>query len=239
MITEMPTSVGDLLDAAAGSVGRNLALGEPLSTAAAPDDLSLEHAVVAPLGGAAAGELAVFVDDALVAALQNAAIGELDLVSALAPVFEDLARSLGTVVVGVPRYADGRMAQSRLAGHQHTASVGLFGTTRLRAAVAIGLDMLPSAGSRGAGADTPAPAADRLDLLRGVEMSATAELGRARMTINDLLSLRDGAIIELDRAAGEAADLFVNGRLIARGEVVVVDENYALRITQIVTDEGR
>jgi flagellar motor switch protein FliN/FliY len=57
------------------------------------------------------------------------------------------------------------------------------------------------------------------------------------MTVNDLLSLRNGSVIELDRAAGEAADLFVNGRLIARGEVVVVDENYALRITQIVTED--
>ena len=57
------------------------------------------------------------------------------------------------------------------------------------------------------------------------------------MTINELLSLQTGAVIELDRAAGDPADLFVNGRLIARGEVVVVDENYALRITQIVADE--
>ena len=68
-------------------------------------------------------------------------------------------------------------------------------------------------------------------------MSATVELGRARMTINDLLSLHDGAIIELDRAAGAPADLLVNGRLIAHGEIVVLDENYALRITQIVSDE--
>ncbi|HEY3736447.1 MAG TPA: flagellar motor switch protein FliN [Jatrophihabitans sp.] len=80
------------------------------------------------------------------------------------------------------------------------------------------------------------PTADRLDVLRGVEMAATAELGRVRMTVNDLLALRDGAVIELDRAAGAPADLYVNGRLIAKGEVVVVDENYGLRITQVVTD---
>jgi flagellar motor switch protein FliN/FliY len=58
------------------------------------------------------------------------------------------------------------------------------------------------------------------------------------MTVNDLLSLRSGAVIELDRAAGAPADLYVNGRLIARGEVVVVDENYGLRITQVVTDDA-
>jgi flagellar motor switch protein FliN/FliY len=58
------------------------------------------------------------------------------------------------------------------------------------------------------------------------------------MTINQLLSLQTGAVIELDRAAGDPADIFVNGRLLARGEVVVVDENYGLRITQIVADEN-
>ena len=70
-------------------------------------------------------------------------------------------------------------------------------------------------------------------------MEVTAELGRTRMTVHELLSLRPGAIIELDRAAGSPADLLVNGRLIARGEVVVVDENFALRITQIVSDGRR
>jgi flagellar motor switch protein FliN/FliY len=58
------------------------------------------------------------------------------------------------------------------------------------------------------------------------------------MTINELLSLRTGAVIELDRAAGDPADLFVNGRLIARGEVVVVDEDFALRVTEIVANSA-
>jgi flagellar motor switch protein FliN/FliY len=57
------------------------------------------------------------------------------------------------------------------------------------------------------------------------------------MTINDLLALRSGAVVELDRAAGAAADLYVNGRLIAHGEVVVVDENYGLRILKVVADD--
>jgi flagellar motor switch protein FliN/FliY len=75
-----------------------------------------------------------------------------------------------------------------------------------------------------------------LDLLRGVEMDVTAELGRTRMSLHELLSLSDGAVIELDRAAGAPADLLVNGRLIARGEVVVIDESFGLRITEIVSD---
>jgi flagellar motor switch protein FliN/FliY len=74
-----------------------------------------------------------------------------------------------------------------------------------------------------------------LDMLHDVEMEVSAELGRTRMSVRELLSLNPGAIVELDRAAGSPADLLVNGRLIARGEVVVVDENFGIRITEIVS----
>jgi flagellar motor switch protein FliN/FliY len=74
-----------------------------------------------------------------------------------------------------------------------------------------------------------------LELLHDVEMEVTAELGRTRMSVRDLLSLAPGAVIELDRLAGGPADLLVNGRLIARGEVVVIDENFGIRITEIVS----
>jgi flagellar motor switch protein FliN/FliY len=65
-------------------------------------------------------------------------------------------------------------------------------------------------------------------------MEVSAELGRTRMNVRDLLSLSPGVVVELDRAAGSPADLLVNGRLIARGEVVVIDENFGIRITEIV-----
>jgi len=73
-----------------------------------------------------------------------------------------------------------------------------------------------------------------LDLLHDVEMEVTAELGRTHMSVRELLSMIPGTVIELDRAAGAPADLLVNGRLIARGEVVVIDENFGIRITEIV-----
>lgn len=73
-----------------------------------------------------------------------------------------------------------------------------------------------------------------LSLLRNVEMNVTAELGRARMTVADLLSLSTGSVVELDRVAGSPIDLLVNGTLIARGEVVVIDEEFGVRITEIV-----
>ena len=74
-----------------------------------------------------------------------------------------------------------------------------------------------------------------LDMLHDVEMEVPAELGLPRMSVRELLSLSPGAIGELDRAAGSPADLLVNGRLVARGEVVVIDENFGIRITEIVS----
>lgn len=84
----------------------------------------------------------------------------------------------------------------------------------------------------------PAPAQRGIEMLAGVDMEVTVELGRTRMPVRDLLALAPGTVLELDRAADGPADLLVNGRLIARGEVVVVDEDFGLRITEIVEDTG-
>jgi flagellar motor switch protein FliN/FliY len=72
-----------------------------------------------------------------------------------------------------------------------------------------------------------------LDLLMDIRMGLIVELGRAEMHLKDILKLTKGSIIELDRLSGEAVDLFVNNKLIARGEVVVIDDNFGLRITQL------
>ncbi len=74
-------------------------------------------------------------------------------------------------------------------------------------------------------------------VLYDVEMTLTVELGRVRLPLRDVLDLAPGAVLELDRAAASPADILVNGRLIARGEVVVVDEDYGVRITQIVSGQ--
>ena len=60
------------------------------------------------------------------------------------------------------------------------------------------------------------------------------ELGRVRMLIRDVLELSTGSVIELDRIAGEPVDLLVNGRLVAKGEVVVIEDNFGIRITEII-----
>jgi flagellar motor switch protein FliN/FliY len=87
-----------------------------------------------------------------------------------------------------------------------------------------------------AGSVTALPPTRGIEMLHGVDMEVTVELGRTRMTVRDLLALTPGAVLELDRAAGSPADLLVNGRLIARGEVVVIDEDFGLRLTEIVDD---
>lgn len=82
---------------------------------------------------------------------------------------------------------------------------------------------------------TPAQRAESMKLLYDVEMTLTAEIGRTKLAVHDVLDLSPGVVIELDRSAGSAADVMVNGRLIAHGEIVVVDEEYGIRITEIVS----
>lgn len=73
-----------------------------------------------------------------------------------------------------------------------------------------------------------------LELLRDVEVEVTLEIGRKRMRIGDLLKLGAGQTLELEKAAGEPLEIMVNGRVIGRGEAIVVGDRYALRITEIV-----
>jgi flagellar motor switch protein FliN/FliY len=92
------------------------------------------------------------------------------------------------------------------------------------------LEAFPAAVPAGA-----APAGDAdLARLHAVPVELAVEIGRTRMTIGDTLGLGPGSIITLNRMAGEPVDLLVNGRPIARGEVVVIDEEFGLRVTEVV-----
>jgi flagellar motor switch protein FliN/FliY len=73
-----------------------------------------------------------------------------------------------------------------------------------------------------------------IDMLMDVNLQLTVELGRTRMTVRQVLDLQSGSVVELDRIAGEAVDIFVNDRMLARGEVVVVDDKFGVRITELV-----
>jgi len=78
-----------------------------------------------------------------------------------------------------------------------------------------------------------------LDLLLDVEIPISVEVGRAQLSLDDVLNLVPGSVVTLDKRAEEPVDLRVNGKLVARGEVVLVDDAYGLRITQIVDAAGR
>lgn len=82
-------------------------------------------------------------------------------------------------------------------------------------------------------------AAKNLNLLMDIRLGLIVELGRAEMHLRDILKLTKGSIIELDRLSGEPVDLFVNNKLIARGEVVVIDDNFGLRINQLAGNTGK
>jgi flagellar motor switch protein FliN/FliY len=76
------------------------------------------------------------------------------------------------------------------------------------------------------------------DLLLNVSLALSAELGRRTMRLGELLKLGPGSVLDLDRRADAPVDLLVNGRLIARGEIVAVDERYGVRITEVVARRG-
>ena len=80
---------------------------------------------------------------------------------------------------------------------------------------------------------------DNIDRLMDIGLNLSVELGRKEMKIKEILNLGPGKIIELDKLAGEPVDLLVNGKLLAKGEVVVVDENFGVRITELVDPVDR
>ena len=73
-----------------------------------------------------------------------------------------------------------------------------------------------------------------LDQLNDVQLDVRVELGRSRMLVDDVLRLGSGSVVELDRPSGDPVDIFVNNGLVARGEVVVLDERFCVRITEIL-----
>jgi flagellar motor switch protein FliN/FliY len=98
----------------------------------------------------------------------------------------------------------------------------------------IALHQFQPLGDTGAGATAMRP----ITLLNDVMLEVTAELGRMRMKMRDLMALAPGSVIELDRAAGSPVDVLINGALLAHGEVVVIDEEFGVRVSEIVVGDN-
>lgn len=84
-----------------------------------------------------------------------------------------------------------------------------------------------------------APNTRTLEFLMDVALQVSVEVGRARMTINDLLQMGPGSVVELEKLAGEPLDIFINGKAVARGEAVIVNEKFGVRLTDIMSPEER
>jgi len=104
----------------------------------------------------------------------------------------------------------------------------------------------PSAGSDGkpenstaGGESPPAEAPVNMEFLLDVPLEITVELGRTKMLINDMLKLGQGSVIELSKLAGESLEILANQKPIARGEVVVVNEKYGVRLTEVISPMER
>lgn len=184
-------------------------------------------AVTASFVGAESADLAVVLASS--SPLADIAGTDSPLVSAadvLRPSLEAASATLGVGVLGEARtedasalFADPDSVVFELRSAEGTA--GWF-AIRLR-------DTAPA---QGGSADDSIVA--KMGRINNIEMALTVEIGHTRMSVRDVLNLEPGRVVELDRSAGAPADILLNGRLIANGEVVVIDQDYAVRITKIL-----
>jgi flagellar motor switch protein FliN/FliY len=242
-----------------------LTVGEPLVDADVPLPADVTTAVTAFIGGGVEGKVLFVVGRDLTDALAATPFGALEPTQALKPALETFADTLGARIGGDPTAIAVENCFDVLAGGLRvivpllgaSGPVSYLGVSLTSAATLVADAPAPaSAAAAAAGAASPGTAAGTqagaaaaaaaasagriwgIDMLRDVEMEVTCELGRTRMTVRQLLALAPGDVVELDRLAGAPADLLVNGTLLARGEVVVVDESFGLRITEIVTRDA-
>lgn len=181
------------------------------------------HAVIATFVGHRSADLAIVVGDPRI--LADAAGSDLVATGdVLRPALEAAAATIGTGLLGEVSEGDaaGLFGDPDAEVYELQAHGGAIAwlAVRLREAPAAPIDV-DSIG-------------ERLGRINDVEMALTVEVGRTRMSVREVLSLTPGAVVELDRSVGAPADVLLNGRLIAQGEIVVVDQDFAVRITRIL-----
>jgi len=208
-------------------------------------------ALTAGIAGGDGATLVLALAADIVAAVVEGPLGEQDLAAALVPVIEDVLRTLEPAVgtdlaLDAPRVVPADLALESLArSGSPTVAVALQTGSGMGGLLVLGapmpeLGLEPLLGDVDAGAG-PLRDVDpsSLELLGDVEMAVTAVLGRTRLSVRHLLGLAVGHVVELDRTADSAVDLLVNGTLVARGEVVVIDDEFGVRVTEIVSRRER
>jgi len=189
----------------------------------------VESAVVASFVGTTSADLAVvLVDSTSLDAAAGVSSGVVSSEDVLRPALESASGALGIGVLGDSRIEDA----SALFAAKDTQVFELSADGVVTGWFAIRVRQNGVVGGPGSVGDRNT--LGNLGRISNVEMSLTVEIGRTRMSVRDVLSLTPGAVVELDRSAGAPADILLNGRLIAHGDIVVVDQDYAVRITQIL-----
>lgn len=191
----------------------------------APVPATAQAAVVATYIGSPSAELALAIGDAETILAQTGGQVGVSVADLLHPSLVAAAEVLGSGVLGDSAVADATHVFADPQAHT-------FALTD-----ASGREIAWFAIRYSASTVQTGPRADvagRLGRISNIEMALTVEIGRTRMSVRDVLAIEPGAVIELDRSAGSPADILLNGRLIAHGEIVVVDQDYAVRVTQIL-----
>jgi flagellar motor switch protein FliN/FliY len=231
MTTQLLSATASQLSAAADALAELLPTTTPVTAAQTSDrTMPTLNAVVASFVGSVSADVALVLTDASsVAGAGGSEAPLISLTDVLRPALEAATSGLGAGVLDEAVTADASLIFSDPAAGVFTlnsagATVGWF-AIRIRT----------NTGSFAAGA---APAlsdmSGKLGRINDVDMALTVEVGRTRMSVRDVLNLKPGDVVELDRSAGAPADVLLNGRLIAQGEIVVVDQDYAVRITRIL-----
>lgn len=219
---------------AAAALVEQLPTTEPLKASVRTDRSELNgvggSAVQVAFVGALSADLAVVLHD--VAALAAAAGTASALVrpgDVLRPALERATAVLGQGVLGETREGDASsiFSDPETVVFELTAGSTPAGWFAIRIREHGTLNEVPERA-------TTTNISGKLARINDVEMALTVEIGRTRMSIRDVLELEPGGVIELDRSAGAPADVLLNGRLIAYGEVVVIDQDYGVRITKIL-----
>lgn len=131
--------------------------------------------------------------------------------------------------------ADSSFAAGNVEGLLNTAQQALASVDAPSAPLPPGVKQFEFRNLSGRPASTDAAT---LDLLRDVQLDLKIELGRTHMQLEEVLHLKSGAVVTLDKLAGDPVDIYVNGRLIARGEVLVMNDNFCVRVAELVVGES-
>jgi len=208
------------------------------------------QALTADIAGVDRATIVLALSAEVVAAVVNGPLGPQDLAAVLTPILEDAVSGMESTLGGglgldAPQVVAADLAlESLVRSGAHTFAVALQTPTgpagllvvAVPASPDLELEPILDPATTDVGQDVNT---DSLELLGDVEMAVTAVLGRTRLTVRHLLGLSVGHVVELDRTADSAVDLLVNGTLVARGEVVVIDDEFGVRITEIAGRRNR